>query len=147
MHLAFALASAWLLLIVLRLVDVFAGPWVLAMSPFFLLCAMPIVAPILSCILLTFTSPRPTCLHLWNCQRADPAEGVLFGTAGVLLGAFLFPLLISLVLLLPKMDGGDSGRLYIVALLPIAVQLFALFVAALVSMLRLLIGVLYWRHD
>ncbi len=71
----------------------------------------------------------------------------MFGTAGVILAALLLPSLISVVLLLPKLQGVDAVRLYTVALLPLLLQLFFLFVVSFIALLRAVATcALSWRR-
>lgn len=110
--------------------------WGLTLTPFFLLCCFPLVGPVLSCSILKILPPHLDCSHQWNCQRADPAEAVVFGTAGVFSSLFLLPLLSTLLLLLPRLEGLPSSRPCIFSLLPLLVELLFVFSISLLGFIR-----------
>lgn len=120
--------------------------WTMALLPFFLLCSFALVGPILSCVALKFSPPYLDCAHQWNFQRADAAEAVIFGTAGTLLSLFLLPLLITVVLLLPRLEGHENAKMCIVALIPLLIEIFSGFALAFLGFVRSLrLCVVSWR--
>lgn len=127
---ALLLVAASLALVAARLDGFVAASWGTLLAPFFVLCCLPVLAPVAGCVGIRWMAPQPSCGHIWNCRRADPAEAVVFLTAALLMCAVLFPPMITVVLLLPVLDEGDVGRLYSVALLPTLVQLLGAIVFA-----------------
>lgn len=103
--------------------------WSIALLPLYIFCCSPILIAPFACVAICLKGPT-SCSRMFDCSRPDPSESVLVGTAATLFGLFVgFPLLFTVILLLPIADG--SNRLFSVGLIPMYLDIFVLILIAL----------------
>merc|ERR1711991_979133 len=128
------LTGIQLLLIGLRADQHLSSSWALVLLPLWL----PPLLVVLSVASWVWMSRSAGCGPLWDCARAEPAEGVATGVLVAVVLVSMTPLIMTANLLLPLLNGQTDQRPYSLCLLPVELFLLLCILGLCLRVLRTL---------
>eukprot|EP01091_Cochliopodium_minus_P002592 TRINITY_DN12443_c0_g1_i1.p1 TRINITY_DN12443_c0_g1~~TRINITY_DN12443_c0_g1_i1.p1 ORF type:complete len:326 (-),score=32.34 TRINITY_DN12443_c0_g1_i1:18-995(-) len=108
--------------------------WATTLTPLWILFSMPIIWPIISCFMI-YCGSKINCKKMWDVSRKDNSEGFLLTIVGLLLSLIFFPIFLSILMIVHKIDG-SIAKTFSSSLVPIDALFSLLFLISLYSFIK-----------